>query len=191
MGYVTEKKSQIHSELDLILPRLKSFAIALTGTSALSETLVKATKNHVLARAAKQRGHTPLLLWAFRQMHVIWAARMKAPFEDERRQAADPRLFLPRSRAEDPGAARLARLLAQFPPLHRATLHLAYGERLSYDEVAEIFDIPVATVMTRLVKCHAALNPAESRQREQPNTDHVPPKHHAAELTAQDPGWAA
>lgn len=190
MGYVTEKKSQIHSELDLISPRLKSFATALTGTSALSETLVKATKSYVLARAAKQRGHTPLLLWAYRQMHMIWAARMKSPYEDERKQPADPWLFLPRSRADDAGAVRIARLISQFPPLHRATLHLSYGERLSYDEVAEIFDIPVATVMTRLVKCHAALYPGDGRQKEA-NNDHVPSQHHAAELTAQDAGWAA
>ena len=156
MSYPVDKKAQIHSELALVTPRLACFAAALTANETASHALLKATRNQVIARASRDRGHTPLILWAFALMHGLWAARMKA--QGERQTAADPRLFLPRGSAgSSANLARLAKFIAQLPPQQRATLHLVYGERLSYDEVAEIFAVPVSTVMTRLVRAHAAL----------------------------------
>lgn len=154
MGYVSEQKSQIHSELGLFMPRLKSFAMSLTGDEAQALALVKATRQQLLSRMSKERGHTPLILWALMQLQRIWTARGKNKAGDK----ADPRLFQPRSRAGDGGvSARFAMRIAQFTPCQRGTLHLVYGERLSYDEVAEIFDVPVSEIITRLSRCHAML----------------------------------
>jgi RNA polymerase sigma-70 factor, ECF subfamily len=189
MGYAVDQKSQINSELGLLLPRLKAFAAALTGNEAMSMTLLKATKNQLSARAAKERGHTPFLLYAFAQMHTLWAARMKPP-RGERPQPADPRLFCPRSRAGDaPGAQRFAKLIAQLGPQQRATLHLAYGERLSYDEVAEVFGVPVQTVMTRLSRAHAHLAQIEERPAQAFTSEPAPRPH--AEAGNQRQGHAA
>jgi RNA polymerase sigma-70 factor, ECF subfamily len=191
MGYVVEQKSQINSELGLMMPRLKAFAAALTGSEAASQTLLKATRNHILARMAKERGHMPVVLWSFSQMYKIWVTRMK-PLQAERGNAADARLFQPRSRMNDGGAsARFAQMLAQLGPQQRATLHLVYGERLSYDEVAEILGLPVTAIVTRLAKCHAAL--AEPDERDH-NTAHVPERPDArfhAEPGAPGQGRAA
>lgn len=190
MGYVVDQKSQINSELGLMMPRLKAFAAALTANEAASQTLGKATRNHILARMAKERGHTPVALWAFTQMYKIWASRMK-PAQDERTNPADPRLFQPRSRANDGGAsARFARLLAQLSPQQRGTLHLVYGERLSYDEVAEILGLPVSAIVTRLAKCHAALAQADERERGAFASDRVDTRHFA-EASAPGQGRAA
>lgn len=163
MGYVVRQKSQIDSELGLLMPRLRSFAAALTGSEARTLELVKAARSQILARMGKERGHTPLALWAFTQTQKLWAIRMKravaAPPEP-----VDPRLFQPRSRVNDGGAsARFAMRIAQLGPLQRGTLHLVYGERLSYDEVAEIFDVPVSAIISRLAKCHVQLAQAEER----------------------------
>lgn len=158
MSYPLDKKTQIHSEFALLMPRLASFAAALTGSESASNALLKATRNHVATRA-KDRGHTPMALWTFGVMHTLWAARIKGAQGDQP-GAADAKLFQPRGSAggEPSGAGRMARFVAQLPPLQRATLHLVYGERLSYDETAEVFGVPVATVMTRLVRAHAALS---------------------------------
>jgi RNA polymerase sigma-70 factor (ECF subfamily) len=160
MAYPVDKKAQIHSELALLTPRLATFAAALTGSEAASHSLIKATRNQVLSRAAKERGHTPLILWTFATMHSLWASRTKSTVNGDRHAPADPRLFQTRSSLQggDPsGAARMAKFIAQLSPQQRGTLHLVYGERLSYDEVAEIFSVPVGTVMTRLARAHAAL----------------------------------
>ena len=147
MGYVVRQKSHIDSELGLLMPRLRSFAAALTGSEARTQELVKAARNQILARMAKERGHTPLPLWAFAQTQKLWANRMKRN-AGVRPDPVDPRLFQPRSRVNDGGAsARFAMRIAQLGPQQRGTLHLVYGERLSYDEVAEIFDVPVSATL--------------------------------------------
>jgi len=159
MGYPVEKKAQIHSELALLLPRLASFATALTGHEGAAQALLKSTRTQALARAAKERGHTPLILWTLYLMHGLWASRMKA--QSEKAGAVEPRLFQPRSLAQGghpAQTARMAKFIAQLPPQQRATLHLVYGERLSYDEVADVFGVAVSTVMTRLARCHQALH---------------------------------
>jgi RNA polymerase sigma-70 factor (ECF subfamily) len=190
MGYVVDQKSQINSELGLMMPRLKAFAAALTANEAASQSLGKATRNHILARMAKERGHTPVALWAFTQMYKICASRMKHA-QDERAVPADPRLFQPRSRANDGGAsARFARALAQLSPQQRGTLHLVYGERLSYDEVAEIFGLPVSAIVTRLAKCHAGLAQAEERERGAFASERIETRHFA-ETNAAGQGRAA
>jgi len=185
MGYRVDQKTHIHSELGLVMPRLASFAAALAGTEEASKGLMKATRNQVLARAGKERGHTPLLLWAFSLMYALWTSRMK-PQQGEKAPAANARLFQPRSlqSADAAAVAQIARFIAQLSPELRGTLHLVYGERLSYDEVAEIFAIPVSAVMTRLARCHAvllqfedqgasasrSLGPAQRQSHEKPRT---------------------
>ena len=154
MGYVADQKSQIHSEFGLITPRLKAFALALTGSETKSQTLVRAAHHHILARASRERGHTPLLLWALTQTHRIWHARMNG----QNTEQTDPRLFLPRSRANDGGSsARFAARIARLNPVQRGALHLVYGERLSYDEVAEIFGAEISEIMRWLSRSYAAL----------------------------------
>ena len=162
MGYQVDQKSHIQSELTLSMPRLTAFAAALTGNEAASLSLVKATRNQAMART-KERGHTPLLLWTFSLMHTLWAARAKAQGQDN--AAGDPRIFAPRAfhGGDKSAAARMAKFVAQLSPQQRGALHLVYGERLSYDEVAEIFSVPVATVMTRLARCHAAVSDIEGQ----------------------------
>lgn len=165
MGYVADQKSQIHSEFGLITPRLKAFALALTGCETKSQTLVRAAHHHILARAAKDRGHTPLLLWALTQTHRIWTARMNGQGATQ----AEPRLFQPRSRANDGGAsARFAARLARLSPVQRGTLHLVYGERLSYDEVAEIFGAEISDVMSWLARSYSALGGNQSANERAP-----------------------
>jgi RNA polymerase sigma-70 factor (ECF subfamily) len=158
MGYPVDKKAQIHSELALLMPRLASFAVALTGHDGAAQALLKSTRAQALARAARERGHTPLVLWTFQLMNGLWASRMRTQTE---KQTVDPRLFQPRSLGQGGHPAqtvRMAKFLAQLPAQERATLHLVYGERLSYDEVADVFCVPVGKVMTRLARCHQALH---------------------------------
>jgi DNA-directed RNA polymerase specialized sigma24 family protein len=159
MGYPVDKKAQVHAELALLTPRLSAFAAALAGTEGGKEALLKGTRGQALSRAAKDRGHTPLLLWCFALMRSLWTIRSKSMSSAER-LIADPRLFQPRSSlpGDDAGAAsRMARFVAQLSPQQRGMLHLVYGERLSYDMVAEVFGVAVSTVMTQLAQAHVAM----------------------------------
>jgi RNA polymerase sigma factor (sigma-70 family) len=58
--------------------------------------------------------------------------------------------------------SRIASAYASLPEHHRAVLHLTAVEGLTYQEVADVLDIPVGTVMSRLSRAREAL-----KQREQ------------------------
>lgn len=156
MGYVGEKQSSIKAELEALLPRLQKFAFALTGTRQAGNELTRNTCQLVLARAAREKGQTPLALWAYTQMHTLWTTRLAVR---PKREIAEPELFLSTLPGQQTNAfaAGLAKFIAHLPPHQRATLMLIYGLNLSYDEAAEVFGVHVSIVMTRLVRSHNAL----------------------------------
>jgi RNA polymerase sigma-70 factor, ECF subfamily len=158
MGYVSEKHSVIKADLESLLPRLQKFATALTGMSEASTELLRATCRVVLTRAAKEKGQTPLALWAFTQMHTLWVARL-AERPRPRREDIEADLFHTLAPQTANGAsAGIGKFIAHLPPQQRATLILVYGFGLSYDEAAEVFGVPIGNIMTRLVRSHSALN---------------------------------
>jgi DNA-directed RNA polymerase specialized sigma24 family protein len=156
MGYGVDRKSSVKSELRALLPRLKGFANALTGNGQATHSLLKATCKYIVAKAEKEQGHTPFAIWAFTQMHTLWSRREAHRENPREPHSADPRLFLGRG-ADESASVAFAKFVAQLPPQQRGTLLLVYGEGWSYDETADVFGVPVATVMTRLARSHASL----------------------------------
>ncbi len=70
----------------------------------------------------------------------------------------------------------LATAIRELPPIHRAAVHLFYGEDLSVEEIASVLGIPAGTVKSRLHHAREALkrqlgaaapsrHEAESRKR--------------------------
>ena len=156
MSQTVDRNSQSQSEVGLLMPRLKSFALSLTGSETVALALLRATRAHALAHVDRERGHAPVALWTLIQMRKIWAKKFGG--RNGGGGQADPRLFQPMSRIDDGGtSARLAIKIGRLDPLQRGLLHLVYGERLSYDEAAEIFDIPVTEVISALVSAHTAI----------------------------------
>lgn len=156
MSHTVDRNSQSQSEVGLLMPRLKSFALALTGSDNAAMALLKATRSYALANVDKNRGHVSVALWTLIQLHRIWAKKFNG--KNSGVMQADPRLFQPISRVDDGGtSARFAMKISRLDPVQRGLLHLVYGERLSYDEAAEIFDIPVSEVISRLVSAHMTI----------------------------------
>jgi RNA polymerase sigma-70 factor, ECF subfamily len=154
MGYVSEKHTVIKAELEQQLTRLQKFAVALTGVGEASTELLRATCRVVLTRAAKEKGQTPLGLWALTQMHTLWVARL-AERPRTRREEIEVELF--NTSATGAGAG-VGKFIAHLPPQQRATLMLIYAFGYSYDEAAEVLGVPVTNIMTRLVRSHGSLN---------------------------------
>ncbi|HKT75765.1 MAG TPA: sigma-70 family RNA polymerase sigma factor [Sphingobium sp.] len=57
--------------------------------------------------------------------------------------------------------AQVARGFAALPDHHRSILHLIAVEGLSYQETAQVLDLPIGTVMSRLARARAALRRME------------------------------
>jgi len=53
--------------------------------------------------------------------------------------------------------AQLQRLIASLPPKYRAVIVLRYVQDLAYQEIAEILELPLGTVKTRLFRAREAL----------------------------------
>jgi DNA-directed RNA polymerase specialized sigma24 family protein len=148
------------------MPRLKAFALALAGSDNAALALLRATRSHALANVDRERGHAPVTLWTLMQMRRIWAK--KSSGKNAGGAQVDPRLFQPISRIDDGGtSARFAMKISRLEASQRGLLHLVYGERLSYDEAAEIFDISVSEVIAALVSAHKAIAGQASAQPRQ------------------------
>jgi RNA polymerase sigma-70 factor (ECF subfamily) len=98
----------------------------------------------------------------FRIVQTVWIDRCRAertrpaaaPLEDIGEIAGDDGESLAHGRLE---LARVRRLIAALPDDQRAVLALVSVEGCSYREAADILDIPIGTVMSRLARARRAL----------------------------------
>jgi RNA polymerase sigma-70 factor, ECF subfamily len=149
----------------LLLPRLRRFARALAGTSADADDLVQATCERALRSLGQWTQGTRLDSWMFRIMrnHHIDEVRKhriaaEEPLEDKFDLTGDD------GRAVTEGRLELASVrdrIAALPEDQRAVLVLVCVEDMSYRDAAEILEIPIGTVMSRLSRARLALMKAE------------------------------
>lgn len=160
-----------------LLPRLRRFAFVLTGDAERGDDLVQETCAHALSRLDQFQPGTRIDSWMFRIAQTRWFDRLRAQkirgeiFDPEAaenvigedgRQVTESRLTL----------ARVSEGIAQLPPEHQVLIALIVVDGRSYKEVAEILDIPIGTVMSRLARARLSLfqftegvEPAKSRKK--------------------------
>jgi RNA polymerase sigma factor (sigma-70 family) len=149
-------------EMVELLPRLRRLGRVLARDPADADDLVQVTVERALARRSQWRAGTSLASWMFRIMKNAWI--------DESRSRGRRRwIFLPQEageRIDDGGAealdARLAvveveRAMAGLPDEQRAAVALVLVEGLSYQEAAQVLEIPAGTLTSRLVRGRMAL----------------------------------
>jgi RNA polymerase sigma-70 factor (ECF subfamily) len=155
----------IRQQMVALLPRLRRFALTLTRSAADAEDLVQATCERAIARLDTWIDGTALDRWLFKIAHNLHL--------NQRRDAAN-RLRLLEAHGEElaalpPGAAdaenwtmlqEVRRLVLLLPEEQRSTLMLVAVEGLSYREAADILDVPIGTVTSRLARARDALRAA-------------------------------
>ena len=144
-----------------LLPRLRGFALALSRSSDAADDLVQATCEKALRASDSWTPGTRLDSWMFRimQNHWIDERRKHRPHqsvdEDEHRNIA----------GDDGGRITEARLtlntvrnlVEAMPDDQRSVLILVCVEELSYREAADVLEVPIGTVMSRLSRARRAL----------------------------------
>jgi RNA polymerase sigma-70 factor (ECF subfamily) len=142
------------------LPRLRRYATALAGNGAVADDLVQDCVERALSREGTLRDASRLGAWLRTILYSIYISALR---ERQRRGIAvavdeladDLVLTAPRG---DEGAVRdLVRAMATLSPDHRQILVLVGVEGMSYREVAELLDLPVGTVMSRLARARERL----------------------------------
>ena len=155
---------QLRLDLVALVPRLRRVAAAITGSLEAGDELVQATCVRVLERSDQFRPGTRFDSWVFRILRNIW-------LDEKRREAVrgvrvDPELValsdggVGARRPEDRMMMRRVGAEVQaLPPEQRLVLTLVAIDGWSYRETAEMLDIPIGTVMSRLSRARARLLP--------------------------------
>ena len=148
-----------------LLDALYGTALRLTRDPDRAQDLVQDTYLKAFRARARFTEGTNLKAWLFTILHNTWRnrqrdrARARIDFDSEAVEAAAETVSDVRASAiESPEAllmragidAELKAALERLPPAFREAVWLRDVEELSYQEIAQVLEIPVGTVMSRI-----------------------------------------
>lgn len=151
--------ARLRAALRTLLGDLRRFAYGLSGNGADADDLLQATVVRLLEKGVPD--DADIRRWALRVCRNLWIDMIRAKRPnvswDEAPEAADS--------AVDGETAAMARIelnqvqaaIAQLPPDQREVLSLVAVNGLSYREAAEIAEVPIGTIMSRLARARGAL----------------------------------
>jgi RNA polymerase sigma-70 factor (ECF subfamily) len=142
------------------LPRVRRFAWSLTGNRHDADDLLQSTVERMLTRAMPN--DADVSKWMFRICRNLWIDEIRA--RDVRLKAAG------RAELQEPqflageevviGELTLRevdRAMAALPDEQREVISLVAVEGLSYREAADVLEVPIGTIMSRLARARSAL----------------------------------
>ncbi|WP_420832657.1 RNA polymerase sigma factor [Pseudomonas laurylsulfatiphila] len=143
------------------MARLWRYGLLLSRQRHIADDLVQATCVRALERAGQYEPGTRMDRWLLSILHSIWLNEVRAQRvrQGQGQVDADQALaFDGESVAQTHVlAAQVIRRVDALPEAQRETVFLAYVEGLSYREVADVLQVPIGTVMSRLAAARAKL----------------------------------
>ena len=146
---------------------LRRFCYSLTGNAADADDLLQATVEKLLQKGMPEDAHTAK--WSYRVCKNVWIDELRArevrqrypSVADEEEQGPTTETVAEGERELDAVSAALNHL----PDEQRLALSLVAVEGKSYAEAAEILDVPIGTIMSRIARARKNLlqhyNPAQ------------------------------
>lgn len=153
--------TDLKRELIALLPRLRRFARALTRSVPEADDLVQDACLRAIDRADQWDPAQPLDRWVFRIMRNLWIS------ETRKRSVRLGQGHVPAEEADElrtveTGEAAVAvgevqSHIAALPAELSAILLAVSVEGYSYAEAADLFDVPIGTVMSRIHRARKTL----------------------------------
>ena len=179
--------SEIADRLESEIPRLRRYARALTHDAARADDLVQSCLVRALAKRHLWQEGTDLRAWLFTILHNLHV-------NEVRRSARGGTEILVEDVAADlpvrenaTGALQLRdlhRALGRLPETQRQVMLLVGLEGMRYEQVAQILNIPIGTVRSRLSRGRETLRELMSEHEAAPpqssQYDSISHMHHAA-----------
>ena len=132
------------------IPSLRRYARGLTGDPHRADDLVQDTLERAWSRYSRWQRRGELRAWMFGIMHNHFIDGVRAT--SRRADQTAPGELPDRLEVRD-----LDRCLQILPPEQREVLLLVCVEDLSYQDTAQILDVPMGTVMSRLSRAREKL----------------------------------
>lgn len=153
----------LSEQLIELIPRLRRFACGLSGSSDSGDELVQAACERLLQRQTQLRADTRLVSWMYRVIRNLHLDGLRA--QSVRERGAETLL---REVTESPATAdrsmdnhlllhEVQAAMQRLSEEHRSALMLICVEGISYQDAADILQVPVGTVTSRLVRARKAL----------------------------------
>jgi RNA polymerase sigma-70 factor, ECF subfamily len=151
----------VREQLVQFTPRLRRFALTLTRSQADADDLVQSTLERALVSLQQWETGTRLDSWLYRIAQNLWI--------DQRRRAqlrgsteSDEAMLLTGEDGRETNERQLMvrdaiRALGSLPEEQQAVLALVSIEGLSYGEAADVLNVPIGTVMSRLARGRRAI----------------------------------
>lgn len=156
---MTLNAATIHTDIAALLPRLRRFARSITFNREDGDDLVQLAVERALTRSDQWEAGTRLDSWIFRIMKNAW-------IDEVRSRTRRDQVFAPEELGEHVGddaaeahQQRMAiqKAISMLPEDHRIVIGLVLVDGLPYKEAAEVLEIPIGTLTSRLSRAREAL----------------------------------
>ncbi|MEM6308516.1 MAG: RNA polymerase sigma factor [Pseudomonadota bacterium] len=147
-------EDEIRAAMPALYPRLWRYALSLTTRRDWAEDLAQTTCLRAIEKSENFESGTHIDRWMFRMMHNLWINEVRkqkvrtgtglVAVEDvglvDEKPNSEANIF----------TTEVLSAVGALPEAQRMCVMLTYVEGYSYQETADILDIPVGTIMSRL-----------------------------------------
>jgi len=151
--------NSLENDIAALLPRLRRFARSITFHREDADDVVQIAVERALTRSAQWEPGSRLDSWMFRIVKNAWIDEVRA-------RARRDQLFAPEEEGEHVGDDRaeaqqqrmaIEQALRRLSEEHRMVIGLVLVDGMPYKEAAEVLDIPMGTLTSRLARAREAL----------------------------------
>ena len=155
----TGTRENVHDQIAALLPRLRRFARNLTRDPHDADDVVQIAIERALTRLDQWRPEARLDGWMFKIVRNAW-------IDEIRSRGRRNRIFADAAAGENVGESTMDRdsdllsvqaAMARLPEDQRAAVSLVLIEGLPYKDAAEVLEIPIGTLTSRLARGREAL----------------------------------
>ena len=181
-----QPSAEFERELVALIPQIRAFARTFAGHKADGDDLAQETLSRAWSSWTSFQRGSNMKAWAFVILRNVYFSERRRSW---RRSSLDPDILARSLVAPDNPDATLAlddlrRGLRQLPDEQRSVILLVGLEGMRYEDVAEVLDVPVGTVRSRLSRGRDALRrligSVPDRRAEHIMADACAKRHHGA-----------
>src|SRR6202171_899648 len=155
----SEASENVHEQIVALLPRLRRFARNLARNPHDADDVVQIALERALLKLDQWRRDARLDSWLFKIVRNAW-------IDELRSRGRRDKVFLAAEAGDNIGTDSMARetellsvqsAMARLPEDQREAVSLVLVEWLSYPGAAEVLDVPIGTLTSRLARGREAL----------------------------------